>query len=405
MTGGSAGKSLDGRADLYAFGVVYLTLTGHWPFEVADANQWMQFQCVAEPPGKFRPEIADWGGLNELAVQLLQPDRERRVANASTVIRMIDSIDSRRVTLLGHNRFFAGILEEGRDAFRKKNYERVVSLVQSAGERASKLDASSMLTEAREALRLRDEASGKLQEARARRERAEANTSRLRQAIAKQEWSAVVQIMQASTKEDADTQILGQSSAELQQALWTSASAEVASAPAQLRSGFLTPASDALASLRLPLPVGFWSKLREARDHCLGGRFDEAVATTRSAAPLPGTVVDDMESAIRAWQASSARAKTMWRVAAGLALAFGFGLWLGSIVFAPSASTSTADTQAEIETYVAEREAWHADKGSDAELRKALELVKRWRARYPESKKLKDLEQTVQRRIDNPLGG
>ena len=404
MTGGSAGKSLDGRTDLYAFGVVlYLTLTGHWPFEGVDAKQWMQFQCVAEPPSKLRPEVGDWGGLDELAVQLLQPDRDRRVKNAATAIQMIDAIDGRRVAVLGHNRAFAGIIDEARDAFQKKSYERVVSLVQGAEQCAPKLEASSsMFAEAREALRLRDESSRKLKDARARRERAEANLRGLRAAIAKQEWAEAVGVMQASTKEDADTQILGQSSAELQQALWTAASAEVASAPAQLRSGFATPASEALASLRLaqPVPADFWSKLREARDHCLGGRFDEAVAAVRSAAWGPGTVVDDMESAIRAWQVSRAKAKRVWWTAAGLAVALGLGLWLGSVLFAPTAST--ADTLAEIENYVTEREAWHADKGSDLELRKSLDLVKRWRARYPQSKKLKELEETVQRRIDNP---
>ena len=91
----------------------------------------------------------------------------------------------------------------------------------------------------------------------------------------------------------------------------------------------------------------------------------------------------------------------MWWTAAALAVALGLGVWLGSVVFAPPASMST-DAQAEIEDYVAEREAWHADQGSDAELKKALALVKRWRARYPGSKKLKELEETVQRRIDNP---
>jgi hypothetical protein len=278
----------------------------------------------------------------------------------------------------------------------------VLSLVQAAEERTPKLDPSSTLAEAREALGLRDESSRNLAELRASHELTEARADQIRQAIASEEWTEAARIMEAAFEENIQIPLFAQSADELERALFAAASAELASAPGQLRSGFATPASEALTLLRFPqrVSLSFWSTLKKARADCLAGQFEKATAAVRSAAPGPGTALSEMESAIRTWQASSARARTTRWVAVGLPLVFAFGLWMGSILF--KSSSASTSTQSEIEDYVAEREAWHADKGSDAELHKALELVRRWRARYPQSRKLKDLEETVQRRIDNP---
>ena len=418
--GGLAGKCMDGRSDLYSLGaVLYLSLTGHFPFEGVDETQWMQLRAVPEPPSKRRPELADWAGLDNLVVRLLQPDRERRTASAADAIGMIDAIDSSRAAVLGHNRVFAAILEDIRNAFQQEQYEYVVKFVEDADRRAPKLDRASILTEAREAYRLCDEARAELQAARERRERAEAYAKQLRDAITGRRWVEAVNVMEQlqgprrlrktnpRTEEGTEEkggiadQIRKQSSVEFDRALGAEAKAEIAYAVRNFRKGYASPAADALRARHMGgHDVYLLKKLKEARDLCRVGKFHDARSTCR------GTWWDDKDRdvdrvvspLIEAWESSNARAKKFRWSAAALIVVFVCGVWLGSIWF----QTPSLSTQSEVEEYVAEREAWHADKGSDAELRKSLDLVRRWRALYPQSKKLRDLEETVQKRIDNP---
>jgi serine/threonine-protein kinase len=78
------GGLVDPRTDLYALGcVLYTMLTGQPPFEGEDALA-VLFQHLHQPPvppGRLRPEIP--AGLEELVLDLLAKDPDRRPADAS----------------------------------------------------------------------------------------------------------------------------------------------------------------------------------------------------------------------------------------------------------------------------------------------------------------------------------
>lgn len=80
------GQPFDGRADLYALGVMlYELLTGQLPFEADDplAVISQHLHAPVVPPRARKPEIPP--GLDALVVQLLSKDPERRPASAAAV--------------------------------------------------------------------------------------------------------------------------------------------------------------------------------------------------------------------------------------------------------------------------------------------------------------------------------
>ena len=84
-------ESLDGRADLFALGVVlYESLAGHRPFQGDhDPGTIMQIlQGDRRPLLEVAPETPP--GLAEVIEQLLEPDRDARPESASAVLEMLD---------------------------------------------------------------------------------------------------------------------------------------------------------------------------------------------------------------------------------------------------------------------------------------------------------------------------
>jgi serine/threonine protein kinase/formylglycine-generating enzyme required for sulfatase activity len=87
------GKPLDGRADLFSVGVVfYQMLTGRLPFPGKSiAEKAVQLKTtIPESPSLLNLKIPL--ALAEIAMRLLQRDRENRPTNATEVIRNLDSI-------------------------------------------------------------------------------------------------------------------------------------------------------------------------------------------------------------------------------------------------------------------------------------------------------------------------
>jgi serine/threonine protein kinase len=92
---GMASEELDGRVDLYALGgVFYEMLTGQTAFHAPNTEGWM-FQHVyvqPQPPSQLRRELADWRGLDTLALRLLAKDREKRPRNVSVLLGLLDEV-------------------------------------------------------------------------------------------------------------------------------------------------------------------------------------------------------------------------------------------------------------------------------------------------------------------------
>jgi len=72
---------IDGRTDFYALGCVfYEMLTGRTPFHAHNTSGWMKqhLEQTPQPPSQLRPEVADWPGLDGLAMRLLAKNRDDR---------------------------------------------------------------------------------------------------------------------------------------------------------------------------------------------------------------------------------------------------------------------------------------------------------------------------------------
>ena len=76
-------KSIDGRADVYALGVLaYEMLSGHCPFEGDDPQDVMlrAARQLAPPLAKYRPDLPV--GLREVIAQAMERNRDKRIQTA-----------------------------------------------------------------------------------------------------------------------------------------------------------------------------------------------------------------------------------------------------------------------------------------------------------------------------------
>ncbi|MEO5875642.1 MAG: protein kinase [Streptosporangiaceae bacterium] len=87
------GTDIDGRCDLYSFGIVlYELLTGQLPFQCNTLPEFVyaHLQRVPDPPRLARPDIPD--ALNRLILDLMAKDREDRPADAAAVLARIEAL-------------------------------------------------------------------------------------------------------------------------------------------------------------------------------------------------------------------------------------------------------------------------------------------------------------------------
>jgi eukaryotic-like serine/threonine-protein kinase len=80
---------IDGRADVYAFGVtLYEALTGRLPFEARTHLEWLhRLTQPAPPPSAYWPEIPE--SLERLVMACLASDRDKRTPNMEALIRAL----------------------------------------------------------------------------------------------------------------------------------------------------------------------------------------------------------------------------------------------------------------------------------------------------------------------------
>jgi serine/threonine protein kinase len=89
------GEEIDGRCDLYSFGIVlYELLTGQLPFRCTTLPEFVyaHLQKIPDPPRLSRPDIPD--GLNRLILDLMAKDREDRPADAGAVLARVEALRS-----------------------------------------------------------------------------------------------------------------------------------------------------------------------------------------------------------------------------------------------------------------------------------------------------------------------
>jgi serine/threonine-protein kinase len=85
---------MDGRTDLYALGCVfYEMLTGRTPFHAHNTSGWMKqhLEETPRPPSELRPELADWPGVDGLAMRLLAKNRDDRPQDAE-LLGLLDDL-------------------------------------------------------------------------------------------------------------------------------------------------------------------------------------------------------------------------------------------------------------------------------------------------------------------------
>jgi serine/threonine protein kinase len=85
------GRDVDHRTDIYAFGVlVYVMLTGTYPFDAEDYMSILMMQCTdeAEPPSKRVPELP--ASVDELVAWLMQKDPADRPDSLKTAIHALE---------------------------------------------------------------------------------------------------------------------------------------------------------------------------------------------------------------------------------------------------------------------------------------------------------------------------
>jgi serine/threonine-protein kinase len=95
---GMTGAQMDGRVDIYALGcVLYHMLTGRPPFDRNSYGELAEAHLRGErvPPSRFRPEIAQWVGLDALVLRALAVDREQRAPDLATFLRDLDAVRKR----------------------------------------------------------------------------------------------------------------------------------------------------------------------------------------------------------------------------------------------------------------------------------------------------------------------
>jgi len=86
---------IDGRTDLYALGcVIYEMLTGNTPFHAHSTSGWMKkhLEETPRPPSALRLELANWQGLDALALRLLAKDRAQRPRDAAEFLQLLDGV-------------------------------------------------------------------------------------------------------------------------------------------------------------------------------------------------------------------------------------------------------------------------------------------------------------------------
>lgn len=92
---GMPASELDGRADLYALGMVlYEMLSGKLPFEARTQDGWMRAHLdqKPEPPSVHNPDVTP--DVDGLVLRLLEKDRENRFATAEEVVDEIRMIEA-----------------------------------------------------------------------------------------------------------------------------------------------------------------------------------------------------------------------------------------------------------------------------------------------------------------------
>ena len=91
------GLTLDGRSDLYGLGAtLFKCLSGQAPHQGGDAMAVVRRTALAHAP----PEVPDDvpAGFASLLRDLLQPDRDRRIPDATTLLERLSAIDDRPST-------------------------------------------------------------------------------------------------------------------------------------------------------------------------------------------------------------------------------------------------------------------------------------------------------------------
>jgi serine/threonine-protein kinase len=87
-------SEMDGRTDTYALGCVfYEMLTGQTPFHAHNTSGWMKqhLEETPRPPSALRPELADWPGVDGLALRMLAKSRDDRPQDAE-LLSLLDGL-------------------------------------------------------------------------------------------------------------------------------------------------------------------------------------------------------------------------------------------------------------------------------------------------------------------------